>query len=71
MGCLPTTSPDLERLYGVALGFEAPCLYVNFVSSLDGVVALKGLEHSSKLISGRSEPIGSSWGCSQRSPTRS
>lgn len=46
---------DLERLYGGALGFEAPCLYANFVSSLDGVVALKGLEHSSNLISGRSE----------------
>jgi riboflavin biosynthesis pyrimidine reductase len=47
---------DLERLYGGRLGFEAPHLYANFVSSLDGVVALEGEEHSSQMISGRSEP---------------
>ena len=45
----------LERLYGGGLGFEAPCLYANFVSSLDGVVALEGREHSSQMISGQSE----------------
>ena len=45
----------LERLYGGPLGFEAPRLYANFVSSLDGVVALEGEENSSQMISGRSE----------------
>lgn len=45
----------LERLYGGSLGFEAPRLYANFVSSLDGVVALEGQEHSSQMISGQSE----------------
>ena len=46
---------DLERLYGGGLGFEAPRLYANFVSSLDGVVALESQDHSSQMISGRSE----------------
>jgi riboflavin biosynthesis pyrimidine reductase len=45
----------LERLYGGSLGFEAPRLYANFVSSLDGVVALEGEKHSSQMISGQSE----------------
>jgi riboflavin biosynthesis pyrimidine reductase len=46
---------NLERLYGGSLGFEAPHLYANFVSSLDGVVALEGEEHSSQMISGQSK----------------
>jgi riboflavin biosynthesis pyrimidine reductase len=46
---------ELERLYGGSLGFETPRLYANFVSSLDGVVALEGEEHSSQTISGKSE----------------
>jgi riboflavin biosynthesis pyrimidine reductase len=46
---------QLERLYGGPLGFEAPRLYANFVSSLDGVVALAGEENSSQMISGRNE----------------
>jgi riboflavin biosynthesis pyrimidine reductase len=46
---------DLERLYGGGLGFEAPHLFANFVSSLDGVVALEGEEDSSQMISRRSE----------------
>jgi riboflavin biosynthesis pyrimidine reductase len=45
----------LERLYGGSLGFEAPSLYANFVSSLDGVVAIEGEKNSSQMISGRSE----------------
>lgn len=45
----------LRRLYGGSLGFEAPRLYANFVSSLDGVVALEGVNNSSQIISGRSE----------------
>ena len=34
-----------------ALGFSEPRLYANFVTSLDGVVALPGERHSSRLIS--------------------
>ena len=45
----------LERLYGGRLGFEAPRQYANFVSSLDGVVALEGVNNSSQMISGKSE----------------
>lgn len=45
----------LRRLYGGSLGFEAPRLYANFVSSLDGVVALEDVNNSSQIISGRSE----------------
>ncbi|MDX3233628.1 hypothetical protein [Streptomyces sp. ME19-01-6] len=32
--------PALAALYGGDLGFPEPCLYTNFVASLDGVVAL-------------------------------
>ena len=45
----------LSRDYGGSLGFEAPRLYANFVSSLDGVVALEGQNNSSQMISGKSE----------------
>jgi riboflavin biosynthesis pyrimidine reductase len=45
----------LERLYGGGIGFETPRLYANFVSSLDGVVAIEGVDHSSQMISGKSE----------------
>jgi riboflavin biosynthesis pyrimidine reductase len=45
----------LERLYGGRLGFETPRRYANLVSSLDGVVALDGVNNSSQMISGKSE----------------
>lgn len=38
--------PALADLYGGDLGFDRSCVYANFVSSLDGVVAL-GPEHPS------------------------
>jgi riboflavin biosynthesis pyrimidine reductase len=46
--------PALAALYGGELGFPEPCLYANFVASLDGVVAL-GPEYpsSGSTISGR------------------
>lgn len=49
-----TLPPALAALYGGDLGFSEPCLYANFVASLDGVVAL-GPEHpsSGSTISGR------------------
>lgn len=45
---------DLHTLYGGGIGFREPCVYGNFVSSIDGVVAL-GPEHpsSGSTISGR------------------
>ncbi len=46
---------ELGDIYGGSLGFEEPCLYANFVSTLDGVVAIPFLDQSSKLISGDSE----------------
>ena len=44
----------LELAYGGGLGFEGPCVYANFVASIDGVVAL-GPEYpsSGSAISGR------------------
>ncbi|MEH0421180.1 RibD family protein [Streptomyces sp. B21-083] len=46
--------PALAALYGGDLGYPEPCLYANFVASLDGVVAL-GPEYpaSGSTISGR------------------
>jgi len=45
----------LAALYGGDLGFAAPRLYANFVSSVDGVVALREGGNSGSIISGRSE----------------
>jgi len=47
-------STELERLYHGGLGLGGPCLYANFVSSLDGVVALPSLDASPSMISGKS-----------------
>src|ERR671935_743239 len=57
-GGLPSQElpPQLGRLYGGDLGFKSPRLYANFVSSLDGVVAIEGVDHSSQRISGNSRP---------------
>jgi riboflavin biosynthesis pyrimidine reductase len=57
-------SPELEndqlpaalaRLYGGGLGFRGARVYANFVSSLDGVVALPFLEASPSVVSDKSE----------------
>lgn len=46
--------PALTALYGGDLGYAEPCLYANFVASLDGVVALgPEYRHSGSTISGR------------------
>ena len=42
----------LETEYGTAIGFNLPCVFANFVSSLDGVGAIPDVERSSALISG-------------------
>ena len=41
---------ELERLYGGTLGFTAPRLYANFVSTIDGVVAIPSVPGSNKII---------------------
>jgi riboflavin biosynthesis pyrimidine reductase len=49
-------SQSLARDYGGKLGFDTSRVYANFVSSLDGVVALENINNSSLLISGNNEP---------------
>jgi riboflavin biosynthesis pyrimidine reductase len=46
---------ELRELYGGALGFDGPCVYANFVETLDGVVAVPGLEQSNALVADSSE----------------
>ena len=46
---------ELTRLYGGALGLERPLVYANFVSSIDGIVALPSVAASPSMISGKSE----------------
>jgi riboflavin biosynthesis pyrimidine reductase len=43
----------LSANYGGTLGFDSPCLFANFVCSVDGVVALPGDIESGQIISGR------------------
>lgn len=45
---------DLERIYG-RLGFAGQALYSNFVTSLDGVVALGSTPSAGSVISGRNQ----------------
>jgi len=53
---LVAAKPDqLRRLYG-DLGLPARCLVVNFVSTVDGIVALTALPRSNRLIGDQSEP---------------
>lgn len=47
--------PALQELYGGRLGFDEPRVFANFVSTLDGVVAIPSLVQANKLISGDSE----------------
>jgi riboflavin biosynthesis pyrimidine reductase len=42
--------PALAELYGGGLGFDRPCLYANFVATIDGTVALPRLPGSLRLI---------------------
>jgi riboflavin biosynthesis pyrimidine reductase len=45
----------LRAVHGADLGFREPCLYANFVSTLDGVVAIPSVPESNRLIAGASE----------------
>ena len=46
---------ELERLYGGGIGFREPCLYSNFVSTIDGVVAIPSVPRSNALVADGSE----------------
>jgi len=45
---------ELQEFYGGGLGFDAPCVYANFVETLDGVVAVPALERSNALVADNS-----------------
>ena len=48
--------PDtLRDLYGGGLGFREPCVYANFVSTIDGVVAIPSVPRSNALVADDSE----------------
>jgi len=47
--------PELRRLYGSDLGFQEPRLYANFVSTLDGVVAIPAIPQSNSVIAADSD----------------
>jgi len=46
---------ELESLYGGSFGVSPPLLYVNFVETLDGVVAIRGERLTNRLVSGDSD----------------
>jgi riboflavin biosynthesis pyrimidine reductase len=49
--------PDaLAGLYPGSIGFEGKALFVNFVETIDGVVALPSIPQSNKLVADDSEP---------------
>lgn len=55
---LPATAalpPPLLELYGGQLGFEEPRIYANFVSTIDGVVAIPSIPQSNRLIAAGSK----------------
>jgi riboflavin biosynthesis pyrimidine reductase len=47
-------SGELRRLYGGSLALRPVALYANFVQTIDGVVAIPGVESPGSLISGKS-----------------
>jgi riboflavin biosynthesis pyrimidine reductase len=51
-GDLPS---ELRRLYGGGLGFREPCVYSNFVETLDGVVAIPEVDRSNALVADESD----------------
>ena len=46
---------ELRALYGGGLGFDEPCVFANFVETIDGVVAIPDLPRSNALIAAESE----------------
>jgi riboflavin biosynthesis pyrimidine reductase len=54
---LPTVElpPELRELHGGDLGFREPCVVANFVSTLDGVVAIPSIERSNDVVAAGSQ----------------
>jgi riboflavin biosynthesis pyrimidine reductase len=46
---------ELRTFYAGELGFKTPCVYANFVETIDGVVAIPELESSNALVADESE----------------
>jgi riboflavin biosynthesis pyrimidine reductase len=46
---------ELEAFYGGPLGFDRPCVYANFVETLDGIVALPEIDRSNALVADGSD----------------
>ena len=44
--------PEVARIYGGDLRFAEDCVYTNFVSTLDGVVAIPSLPNSNTVVAG-------------------
>ena len=49
---LPET---LQQFYDGGLGFDGPCVYANFVETLDGIVSIPTLERSNALVADESD----------------
>jgi riboflavin biosynthesis pyrimidine reductase len=45
----------LRAFYGGGLGFDGPCVYANFVETLDGIVAIPALDRSNALVADESD----------------
>lgn len=45
----------MRELYGGGLDFDEPCVFANFVETVDGVVAIPDLPRSNRLIAAESE----------------
>jgi riboflavin biosynthesis pyrimidine reductase len=55
-GLLQIDLPDeLARLYDGGLGLPRPCVYANFVETIDGVVAMPAIDRSNAIVSDESE----------------
>ncbi|MGQ0678168.1 MAG: dihydrofolate reductase family protein [Actinomycetota bacterium] len=47
--------PEIRRLYGGSFGFDGPVVLANFVESVNGVVAIRGVRSPFRLIRGDNE----------------
>jgi riboflavin biosynthesis pyrimidine reductase len=48
--------PEIRALYPGTLGFERPSLFLNFVSTIDGIVSIPATPRSNRLIGDDSDP---------------
>jgi len=46
---------ELQSFYDGRLGFDGPCLYANFVETIDGIVAIPAIERSNALVAAGSD----------------